>query len=49
MPWPVLAGWALVEVVLMFAGRYRKAEVAYDEAAIGADVPELPGMPAARP
>jgi hypothetical protein len=27
MPWLVLAGWALVGVTLMFAGRYRNAEV----------------------
>jgi cytochrome c-type biogenesis protein CcmH/NrfG len=43
MPWPVLAGWALVGVVLMFAGRYRKAEVAYDEAAIGGRRSGAPG------
>jgi hypothetical protein len=32
MPWLVLAGWALVGVALMFAGRYRNAEVVHDEA-----------------
>ena len=51
MPWLVLAGWALVGVVLMLAGRYRNAEVVHDEAAIepdGSDVPELSGTSAAR-
>ena len=51
MPWPVLGGWALVGVVLMFAGSYRNAEVVHDEAAIeseGPDAPELSSTPAAR-
>jgi hypothetical protein len=51
MPWPLLGGWALVGVVLMFAGRYRNAEIVHDEAAIesdGPDAPELSGTPAAR-
>jgi hypothetical protein len=51
MPWLVLALWALVGVALMFAGRYRNAEVVHDEAALepeGAAVPALSGTPAAR-
>ena len=51
MPWPLLGGWALVGVVLMFAGRYRNAEIVHDEAAMesdGPDAPELSGTPAAR-
>ncbi len=32
MPWLVLAGWALVGVVLMLAGRYRNADVMHEGA-----------------
>jgi hypothetical protein len=51
MSWLVLGGWALVGVALMFAGRYRNAEVVHDETALepeGSDVPELSATPAAR-
>jgi hypothetical protein len=51
MPWLVLAGWALVGVALMFAGRYRNAEVMHHEGAVEPEVPEVPelvGSPAAR-
>jgi hypothetical protein len=50
MPWLVLAGWALVGVALMFAGRYRNAEVMQHRAALEPeepDIPELVGTPAA--
>jgi hypothetical protein len=42
MPWLVLAGWALVGVALMFAGRYRNAKVLDDTNAIEPEVAEVP-------
>ena len=39
MPWLVLAGWSLVGVALMFAGRYRNAAVVHDEAALEPEGP----------
>jgi hypothetical protein len=41
MPWLVLAGWALVGVVLMFVGRYRNAEVVHDKGAVEQKGPEV--------
>ena len=51
MPWLVLAGWALVGVALMFAGRYRNVAVLHHQSAVepeAPDVPELVRTPAAR-
>ena len=41
MPWLVLAAWGLVGVALMFAGRYRNADVVHDDA-VDHERPETP-------
>jgi hypothetical protein len=42
MPWSVLTGWAVVGVALMFAGRYRNAEVVDDKNASESENTEVP-------
>ena len=42
MPWLVLAGWAIVGVALMFAGRYRSVEVVHDKGAVEQEGPKVP-------
>jgi hypothetical protein len=41
MPWLVLAAWGVVGVTLMFAGRYRNADVAHDKDAVEQEGPEI--------
>jgi hypothetical protein len=43
MPWLVLAAWGVVGVTLMFAGRYRNADVAHDKDAVEQEGPRNSG------